>query len=245
MELLFVSFFAGALTVAAPCILPLLPVIVGGSVAASSDDKRWWRPLVITGSLVVSVVAFTLLLRATTALLGIPQTTWNIIAGLIVIVLGISFVYPKLWDLFALKSGLYKQSTKLNVTAGNAKPGLIKDILTGVSLGPVFSSCSPTYAFIIAAVLPVSFAQGFSYLLAYALGLAMALLLLAIAGQSLVSKLGWLRNPNGAFRKVIGVLFIIVGLAVSTGLDRDFQAYVLEQGWYEPIERIEKGFGLD
>jgi cytochrome c-type biogenesis protein len=240
MHLLIVSYFAGVLTVAAPCILPLLPIIVGGSITPGDTKRNWWRPLIITGSLAASVVLFTLVLKATTSLLGVPQIVWNGISGIIVLLFGITLLFPHAWEWFALKSGLYGQSNKLMEQTGRTQPGVGKDILLGASLGPVFSSCSPTYALIVAVVLPASFYQGLSYLIAYALGLATILLLIALAGQSLVQKMGWLSNPSGKFRKVIGALFIIVGLAVLTGADRDFQSYVLEQGWYDPIMKLEQ-----
>lgn len=239
MHLLIVSYFAGILTVAAPCILPLLPVIIGGSVTGPTDRQRWRRPLVITGSLVASIVTFTLLLKATTALLGVPQIVWNSISALIVLLFGLFLLFPHLWETIALKSGFYGRSNRLMQLSGRAQPGLTKDVLLGASLGPVFSSCSPTYALIVATVLPVSFSEGVLYLFAYALGLATILLLIALVGQSIIRKLGWLSNPSGIFRKVIGALFVIVGIAVLTGLDRDFQAFVLERGWYDPIMKLE------
>ncbi len=239
MHLLVVSYFAGILTVAAPCVLPLLPVIVGGSIAVEGRKNHWWRPLVITGSLAASVVIFTLLLKATTALLGVPQFVWNSISGVIVLLFGVTLLFPHAWEWFVLKTGLYGRSNTLMQQTGRTHPGLARDILIGASLGPVFSSCSPTYALIVAVVLPTSFFQGLGYLVAYALGLATILLLVAIVGQSLVKKLGWLSNPSGWFRKVIGVLFVVVGLATLTGLDRSFQTYVLDQGWYDPIMKLE------
>ena len=245
MHLLIVSYFAGVLTVAAPCILPLLPVIVGGSIAVDGTKKHWWRPLVITGSLAASVVLFTLLLKATTSLLGVPQIVWNSISGVIVLLFGISLLFPHIWEWFALKSGLYGQSNRLMQKTGQTHSGLGKDVLMGASLGPVFSSCSPTYALIVAVVLPTSFYQGLGYLIAYALGLATILLLIAVAGQSLVRKLGWLSNPSGLFRRVVGILFVLVGFAVLTGLDRSFQSYALEQGWYDPIMKLEQSLNLE
>lgn len=239
MHLFVISFFAGVLTVAAPCILPLLPVVVGGSVS-SDNQKRWWRPLIITGGLVVSVILFTLLLKATTALLGVPQSVWNVVSGVIVLLLGLNLLSPTIWTWFAQWSGFHNRAGSIMQASGKARSETAKDVLMGASLGPVFSSCSPTYAFIVAVVLPRSFAEGFLYLVSYALGLATVLLLISVAGQSVVRKLGWLSNPNGCFRKVLGVLFILVGLAVITGLDRDFQAYVLEQGWYDPIMKLEQ-----
>lgn len=240
MALLFASFLAGVLTVAAPCILPLLPVVIGG--AALQEDKarsKWFHAVVITASLAVSVIVFTLLLKATTALLGVPQEVWSVLSGLIVILLGLYFLFPNLWDSFSAKLGL---GTKTNSLMGKsfAQKGVTRDILIGASLGPVFSSCSPTYALIIALVLPQSFAQGFVYLLAYALGLASVLLLLALLGSRLVHALGWLSNPHGLFKKIIGILFIVVGLTVLFGYDKTVQTYVLEQGWYDPIIQLEQ-----
>lgn len=240
MHLLVVSYFAGILTVAAPCVLPLLPVIVGGSIAAVGQKNHWWRPLVITGSLAASVVVFTLLLKATTSLLGVPQFVWNSISGVIVLLFGVTMLFPHLWEWFVLKTGLYGGSNTLIQQTSRVHPGIAKDIVMGASLGPVFSSCSPTYALIVAVVLPTSFYEGLGYLVAYALGLATILLLVAVAGQSLVKKLGWVSNPSGKFRKVIGVLFVIVGVATLSGLDRSFQTYVLDQGWYDPIMKIEQ-----
>lgn len=248
MDFLILSFIAGALTVAAPCILPLLPVIVGGTAVwqedQSSKQLRWYRPLIIAGSLAFSVVAFTLLLKATTVLLGVPQSVWNILAGGIILLLGINLLFPVLWEKLMLVSGLHLVPNRW-LGASNNKKGLARDILTGAALGPVFSSCSPTYALIVAAVLPVSFSKGLLYLAAYALGLAAVLLLVGLAGQSAVKKLGWLSNPNGWFRRTIGVAFIVVGVAVVFGLDRKFQAFVLEEGWYDPIMKLEQRLNIE
>jgi cytochrome c-type biogenesis protein len=241
MTLLILSFVAGILTVAAPCILPLLPVIVGGSLASSNKEARvqWYRPVVVAGSLAISVIIFTLLLKASTILLGIPQLVWQVLSGTIVILLGLSFLIPSIWEKVALKTGLYLGSNSL-LTKSFAQKGVGRDVLIGASLGPVFSSCSPTYALIVATVLPASFITGFVYIIAYAIGMAGTLLAIAFLGQALVSKLGWLSNPAGWLHKTLGVVFIIVGLSVIFGLDKSFQAFILDQGWYDPISRFEQ-----
>jgi len=241
MTLLILSFVAGILTVAAPCILPLLPVIIGGSFATSKKEakSRWYRPLVVASSLALSVIVFTLLLKATTALLGVPQMFWQVLSGLIVVALGISFLIPSISEHLALKTGLHLGSNKL-LGKSFGKSGIGRDILVGASLGPVFSSCSPTYALIVATVLPTSFIQGLIYILAYAVGMAGTLLAIAYLGQALISRLGWLANPGGWLHKTIGVLFVLVGLAVIFGLDKHLQTYVLDQGWYDPISRFEQ-----
>ena len=139
----------------------------------------------------------------------------------------------------ALKIGLVTGSSKF-MSAGSHQQGAVRDVMIGASLGPVFASCSPTYFLIVASILPASFIEGFIYLLAYAAGLSLMLLLIAILGQALVSRLGWLANPTGIFRRVVGVLFILVGVSVFFGFDKDVQTFVLDNGWYDPINNIEQ-----
>lgn len=239
------AFVAGILTVAAPCVLPLLPVVVGGAVVRGGDDERRarWRPFLIVGSLVVSIVLFTLLLKATTALLGVPPQVWQVISGGIILLLGIDMIFPVLWDRLSTRMRLQSRSGDM-LDRSMRRRGAGGDILTGAALGPVFSSCSPTYALIVAAVLPVSFAEGVVYIAAYAIGLAGMLLLIALLGRGLVRRLGWLANPNGWFRRIIGILFVLVGVAVIIGFDKQLQTWILDAGLYDPIARLEEILGV-
>ena len=243
IELYIFSFVAGVLTVLAPCILPLLPVIIGGS-ALQPDSKTGYllrRPLTIIASLVVSIVLFTLLLKATTALLGIPTMVWSVFAGGIVLLFGLSILFPSLWERVMEKTRLAVVANQL-MGRSQTSSGIKKDILLGAALGPVFNSCSPTYALIVATILPASFITGLGYLFAYSLGLGLILLLVSIFGRVIVQKFKWASNPDGLFQKVIGILFIIVGLSVIFSLDKQIQTYVLDSGWYDPIMKIEQSF---
>jgi cytochrome c-type biogenesis protein len=234
---------AGILTVAAPCVLPLLPVIVGGSIVRDGDQRRaTWRPYVIAGSLAASVVAFTLLLKATTALLGIPPQVWQVLSGAIVILLGVDLLFPRLWDRVSTALGLGARSSAV-LDRSVRRQSVGGDILTGAALGPVFSSCSPTYALIVAAVLPVSFGEGVAYVVAYAIGVAGMLLLVALLGRRIVRRLGWMANPDGWFRRAVGVVFVAVGLMVVTGFDKQLQTWILDAGLYDPIARLEEVIG--
>lgn len=247
MSLALVSFFAGLLTLAAPCVFTLLPVVVGGAVVRADGDKssfiaRWRRPLVIIGSLVGSVIVFSVLLKGTTALLGVPQLVWQLLSGTLLIALGLHQLFPGLWEHFILATGLSRRAGTLLATSGGGTT-LTSEVLTGVALGPVFTSCSPTYALIVAVILPTSFTVGLGYIVLYALGLAVGLFAIAVVGRSLVETFGWLRNPHGWFARGIGLLFIVVGLAVIVGADKSFQAYVLDQTWYQQFLEFESTLG--
>lgn len=244
IELIIFSFFAGVLTVLAPCILPLIPVVIGASTSAIKSEgsaPNIKRPLVIISSLVISIFIFTLLLRSTTALLGIPTAVWSAISGLIIILFGINILLPSVWERFLLATRLHLIANR-KMAQAQSRSGLKKDILLGAALGPVFNSCSPTYALIVAVLLPASFSSGTLYLLAYCIGLGAILLLLAIFGQTLIARIKWMSNPRGAFQKILGIIFVTVGLIIVLGIDKQIQTTILDRGWYAPIESLEKSF---
>lgn len=235
MTILILAFFAGVLTALAPCILPLLPIIIGGSL--TSDEKQRIRPYIVAVSLAASIFIFTLLLKASTVLIDISPQTWAIISGGIVIVLGVLTVWPLTWEKFAAKVGFAKRSNSL-LGKAIGKKGYAGAIITGAALGPVFTSCSPTYGFILASVLPKNFAEGMIYLLAYCFGLVLVLLLLSLFGQQFLSRYPWAVNPMSWFRRSIGIVFIVIGLMLITGVEKRFQTWLVERNPFD-ITQIE------
>ena len=231
MALLITSFFAGVLTIAAPCVLPLLPVIIGSSVA--EEDKK--KPYIVIAALSGSLVLFTLLLKATTLFIDIPNSFWALVSGGIVLLFGVITLFPNLWEKVSELLGLSTSSNTF-LQKATQKGGISGDIMIGAALGPVFSSCSPTYAILVATVLPQSFAVGLINIIVYVLGLAVMLLLIAVFGQRLVSHMKWLADPHGGFKKFLGALFIVVGLFVLTGTDKKIETYLIESGIYDVSE---------
>jgi cytochrome c biogenesis protein CcdA/thiol-disulfide isomerase/thioredoxin len=219
MLLFFISLFAGFLTVLAPCTISLLPVIVGGSLAGGSSFRR---ALVVTASLGVSVVLFTLLLKASTAFINVPQSFWEIFSGVIITFLGFTILFPDLWDRIPIIGKLNRSSNKV-LGQGFLQHTTLGDVLVGMSLGPVFSSCSPTYFLIIATVLPRSILGGLVYLLAYTFGLCATLLVVSVAGQKVLARFSAASDPRSIFKRVIGVLFIILGITIAFGLEAQIE----------------------
>ena len=234
MELLGVSFLAGVLTILAPCVLPLLPIIIGGSVAKENKS----RPYLIALSLVVSLVAFTLLLKASTALLSVPPQFWQYISGGLIIIFGLVSLFPGIWDTINVKLNLSGRSDGLLHKAAQ-KNNAIGSILIGLSLGPVFSSCSPTYGLLLAVVLPENFGVGLLNIVVYSAGLALMLMLISIFGQKMIRKVKWAADPKGWFKRGLGVLFILVGLMIFTGYEKKVETWLLDQGFYDAIADIE------
>lgn len=224
MFLLFGALIAGFLTVLAPCVLPLLPIIIGGSVSGDVSDKK--RPLIITASLAASLFIFTLLLKVTSVLINIPPNAVVYFSGGIIIALGLLTLFPNIYARLIAKLGVEQRAQKSLGKSFNNKRSLIGPIVTGAALGPVFSSCSPVYAYILATVLPVNFAQALIYIIVYIVGLSIALLLIGYYGQRFIGRIKFASNPRGWFQRAIAILFIVVGLLVFTGYDKKLQTYV-------------------
>lgn len=246
MLILFGALVAGILTTLAPCVLPMLPVIVGGSIAgvggerppheqAAARKAARRRAYVIVASLGISIAAFTLLLKASTYLIDIPQEVWGIVAGVILVLLGVISLFPNVWDRVSAKLSLQARSTN-QLSKARQKSGLTGEILTGAALGPVFSSCSPLYGYLIVTVLPADFWYGIALLVAYLVGLCATLLAISLAGQRLLRNVRWIADPHGWFRRTLGLIFVLVGVAIILGFDRTVQEWVITNSPVRPWE---------
>lgn len=232
MELIPISFLAGVLTILAPCILPLLPVIIGGSL--DNNHKSIKRPLIITASLAVSIVIFTLLIKASTAFVTIPQSFWTYFSGSIILIFAITLLFPDTWAKIThlISAGKVEQNSQKLMYKMFKKEGIGASIILGAAMGPVFASCSPTYFLILGTVLPASFGIGLINLLAYAIGLSSVMLLIAFLGKRVMKLMNIAANPKGWFKRTLGILFLVVGLAIIFGLDKQLETYILDQGYF-------------
>lgn len=226
--LLIVSLIAGIISVLAPCTVSMLPILL----ARSADGKRTRSPLLIIGGLLGSIFIFSIILKASTALIGVPKEVWQIISGGIIIIFGVFTLSPDLWEKITGASGLQLLAQKKSASALQKK-GKLADVLLGASLGPVFSACSPTYALIVASILPAKPVEGVLYLVVFLIGLGSMLTLITLAGSAAIKKLGWGINPHGWFKRVLGILFIILGIMLATGFDKTIQTDLINRGWFD------------
>lgn len=228
MIFFLIAILAGILTVLAPCILPLLPIVIGSSETEGRRLSR--RSIVVIGSLSISVVLFTLLLKASTLLIDIPQMFWSVFSGTVIVLVGLAIVFPSLWSSIPFVQKLSILGNKA-IGTGYQKKNYSGDALIGLALGPVFTTCSPTYLFIIATILPAGFAVGFVYLLGFTLGLAISLLLIAYFGGQLVNKITSHSGATDRVKQIFGVLIILVGVAILTGYDKKIETAILDSGY--------------
>ena len=248
MIFFLISILAGIFTVLAPCILPLLPIVIGSSEVGGQGSSKIdaaqkgiskigisKRAITVITSLSVSVIVFTLLLKATTLFIDIPQASWTSFSGVVLIIVGLAIVFPTLWTKIPLIQKFSLFSNKALGT-GYQKKSYKGDMLVGFALGPVFTTCSPTYLFIIATVLPASAVVGLVYLLGFTFGLALSLLLIAYFGQRIVNAVSAHMQTASRIKQIFGALIMLVGVLVLTGYDKKLETAILDSGYGATIQ---------
>jgi len=181
---------------------------------------------VIISAFAISVIVLTVLLDRLFSTFGLRQQTLTTISAVILIVFWLTIMFPDAWTRFASK-------TKINqIWHGQKKwTWLRSDILLGVSLGPIFNTCSPTYTILISWVIQTDFITWLQYTLAYVAWLVLILLAIAYGWRLVVDKLRRASHTNGWFKKIIWWILILVWVSILLGRDKQVEAWVLEQ-WY-------------
>jgi cytochrome c biogenesis protein CcdA/thiol-disulfide isomerase/thioredoxin len=213
--LLGVAFVAGVVTAISPCVLPVLPIVLAGGASGSPR-----RPYAVVAGLVVSFTVFTLSAAALLSALGLPDDLLRTVAIAVVVVVGLSLVWPRLGDL--LGRPFHALARRRPGDAGGG-------FLLGVSLGLLFTPCAGP---VIGAVATVAATQSVTVetvliTLAYGLGAGVVLLGVAIAARRGMS-LRAVRMHAPLVRRVLGAAILGVAVLMVLGVDKDLQTRVPE-----------------
>jgi cytochrome c biogenesis protein CcdA/thiol-disulfide isomerase/thioredoxin len=219
------AFVSGIVTILSPCILPILPLLLSGTIGGSNTKTK---PLGIISGFVASFTIFTLLLTSLVQLLHIDPDLIRYLAVATIFFFGLSLVVPALQkrteEWFSLLSN--KLSTK---KSGKNQSAYLEGFLIGISLGILWSPCvGPILASVIALALTgaVSF-DAFLIVLAYAAGTAIPMFMIMTGGKKILAQYSFITNNTQAIQRFFGVLMIITAIAIATGFDRKFQTYFL------------------
>lgn len=223
MTLFLFAMLAGLVTIAGPCILPLLPIILGTSTVRAHPA----RPLFIILGFILSFSVFGVLFAVFGRSLGISPDAFRYLAASIIALFGLLMLFPTLQEsLFAkLQPLLGKLTPKTDV----ADQGLTSGFILGSSLGLVWTPCAgPVLGSILTLVAAKqNLAQAGVLLMAYALGAGLPMLVIAYGGQTAVQKVRSLAKYTTTLQRVFGLLIVLVAIGLFTGADRDVQSFLL------------------
>ena len=221
--LIIFAFLAGIVTILSPCILPILPIILSSSIGTTQIGKA--RPIGVITGFVLSFTFFTLFLSTIVSVIGIPADSLRVFSVIVIGLFGASMLIPKfqIWleILFSKLSQFLPQSQN--------KTGFGGGILIGLSLGLLWTPCvGPILASVISLAITGSVNLDAVFItLAYAIGTAIPMFFIMIAGQTALRKAPWLLTNASHIQKAFGVLMILTALAIFFNLDRKFQTFIL------------------
>ncbi|HSX08735.1 MAG TPA: cytochrome c biogenesis protein DipZ [Candidatus Saccharimonadales bacterium] len=230
--LLLFAFLAGIVTILSPCILPILPIVLSGTVGG---DKK--RPYGIIVGFILSFTFFTLFLATIVRLTGIPTDALRIIAAIILLAFGLSLLIP------AFQSRMEILFSKLSVYGPKANPhaGFWGGFIIGLTIGIVWTPCvGPILASVIAlaATSQVSTAT-FLITLTYSIGTAIPMFLIMYGGRNLLKKASFLTEHTTAIQKAFGILMILFAIAIFTNVDQKIEAYLAATPYGADLTQLE------
>jgi cytochrome c-type biogenesis protein len=223
------ALLAGLATVASPCVLPVLPILLGVSVERHAAAGLR-RPLLIVAGFVLSFSAFALALGAVSAAAQLAQETLrNLAIGLLALT-GLLRIWPQPWDWLVARGAplLDRLLAPLRGSAAAARmPAQGGAFVLGLSLGAVWTPCAgPVLASIIALVVQARDpARSVLLVGLYALGAALPMLLVIHGGRLAAQRVRVLARHAPALQRVFGVLVLASAAAIWLQVDTQFYAW--------------------
>ncbi len=221
---ILIAILAGILTIGAPCILPLLPILLGTSVGSTSKT----RPLFIALGFVVMFTVVGLTLSVITASLNLSPDVIRKVAVIALGIFGIFMIWPTPFE--KITSYLSKFTTVASGLSGKVGNGNLSGFVLGLTLGLIWTPCAgPVLGSILTLIATQNnLAQAGILMVSYAIGAGIPMLLIAYGGQIITSKIRIIANYTTIIQQVFGVVIILLALAIFFQYDLIIQAKILE-----------------
>jgi len=225
-------FIAGMATVITPCVLPILPAVLSGSVGSRL------RPIAIVTGMSIT---FTLMGIVFSALVSLSFFADYLRWFSIFFIIGMGAVlFDDDFNQMYLKiSSSITNSARQNmpflgkVESKAPKEGLLGGLFLGMSLGVLWLPCvgpilGSVFAFVAdSSASTGSLLHGTVLLLVYSVGVSIPMLIIAYSGKSISSQVSWFVKRGHFFKKLSGLVLILVGLMMLFGIDKYLKAVLL------------------
>jgi cytochrome c biogenesis protein CcdA/thiol-disulfide isomerase/thioredoxin len=221
IQILF-ALLAGVLTIAAPCILPMLPILLGSSVGQQSKQ----RPLLIVSGFVVSFASAALFLSFIIQNLGVSPDSIRNVAVFILAIFAVLMIWPHPFELLTTKmSGLINKANQAGSGSGN-----LSGLILGLVLGIIWTPCAGPVLGAILTLIATQTDSGKASLLliAYAIGAGIPMLIITYGSQYITTKVRWLAQYSKRLQQVFGVLVLLLAIAMHFQYDTKIQSKLIE-----------------
>ncbi len=233
------SFIAGLLTTLSPCVLPILPFLLG---SALRKNKK--APLFMIIGLAISFVIVGFTISRFGTFLGLDTEQIRQGSALILILTSVFFLSKKLQNFVSEKLTSFSNigtnksnSWKLDESSN------IDSIILGSLLGIIWSPCAgPTLGVAVSlASQKGTTADAFQIMIIYALGAAIPMLLISYGLRSFFQKhQGLILRFSEKSKIFFGIFLLLIGLFIFFGLDKIVETFLLNflpQSWVDLITK--------
>ena len=225
MTSLGLAFLAGVLSILSPCVLPILPIVLG---AAATEHR--YGPLALAAGLALSFVALGLFLATAGFALGLDGSVVRAVAAAMMVAIGLALVVPPLGARLAVAAGPIGQWADRRF-GQTSRAGLRGQFAVGLLLGAAWSPCvGPTLG---AAALLAAEGRDLGRvaltMLTFGIGATLPLLAIGLASRDVVIRWrGRVLQAGGSAKAVLGAVLVLAGLLVLTGLDRRLETVLVD-----------------
>ncbi len=217
------SFLAGVLSTLSPCVLPLIPILMG-----SAASTHRFGPVALVGGLMLSFALIGVVLGSLGGSIGVEQETLRVVGGMLLIVFGAVLISSALQERFS--GAISRLGVGQSLLARFNLTGLHGQFLLGLLLGIVWSPCvGPTLgAAITLASQGQALAQVAAVMMAYSLGAGLPLLAIGMLSRQAMGR--WrnrMLEAGQKAKKIFGVALLLIGILVLTGADKSFERWAV------------------
>lgn len=221
---LLLAWLAGALSVLNPCVLPLLPILVGSAAGAHR-----FGPLALAGGLALSFTAIGLFVATLGVAIGLDGAVFRAVGAVLLLTFGVILISARLQLSMAAALGPVQALAERRMAAISGD-GLAGQAMIGLLLGLVWSPCvGPTVgAAGVLASQEGALIEAGGLMLLFGLGAASPLIAISLLSRSAVLRLRQrMMGAGRAGKMILGGLLCLVGLAVLTGADKALELALL------------------
>jgi cytochrome c biogenesis protein CcdA len=222
---LVLALLAGVATVATPCTLPMLPILLGAS--AGQDSKA--RPAMIALGFVMSFSAVALLLSAITSFFDIDPGDLRSGAAILLFGFGLLMIWPAPFQWLSTRIRSFTNGSAADATS---LQGNIGGFVLGTTLGLVWTPCAgPVLGSILTVVATSRDTTWASALLVvYAAGAAIPMLAIAYGGQAVTTRIRSIARISPRLQQGFGV--IVIAFATAAYFQYDTLVVAWLTGFY-------------
>ncbi|WP_298242177.1 cytochrome c biogenesis CcdA family protein [uncultured Bradyrhizobium sp.] len=224
LDLIF-AVLAGILTIAAPCTLPMLPILLGASIGRAGH----LRPAMIALGFVISFSAVALLLGALTRLFDFDPNVLREVASVLLLGFGLLMLWPAPFEWLSIRLNGWLD---LGNAGGGQREGALGGLILGTTLGLVWTPCAgPVLGSILTLVATQkNAAWAGTLLVAYAIGAAIPMLLIAYGGQAATTRVRSIARIAPRLQQGFGV--VVIAFAVAAYFQYDTLIVAWLTGFY-------------